>query len=209
MNIIIIDDDRLVCTSLKTILQADPEIHVAALGSSGEDAILLYKQYQPDIVLMDIQMKGISGLDAGEEILKEFPEVRILYLTTFSDNAYIIRALHMGAKGYLIKQEVENIIPALKAVFSGQVVFGSEIVTKLPSLMHTEREFDFTEYGISEREIGVIHLVAKGLSNKEIADALHLSEGTVRNYLSMILDKLQLRDRTQLAVFYFTHVQEF
>lgn len=205
MKIIIIDDDKFVCTSLKTILHADPEIEVVATGTSGEEAIALCKASVPDILLMDIQMGGISGLDAGETILKAHPGAKILYLTTFSDNEYIIKALRIGAKGYLIKQNIETIAPALKAVMSGQSVFGSEIVTKLPSLMDGKKVFDWRNLHINEREQEVIELVAKGLSNREIADTLYLSEGTVRNYLSTILDKLELRDRTQLAVFYYTH----
>jgi len=204
MRILLIDDDRLVCASLTTILQTDPEIQVAASGNSGDDAITLYEEHLPDIVLMDIQMNGSNGLDAGETILKNHPEARILFLTTFSDDDYIIRALRIGAKGYLIKQNIEAIAPALKAVMTGQNVYGSEIVTKLPALMSGRKNgLSFSQFGINEREFSVIELVAKGQSNKEIADALYLSEGTVRNYLSTILDKLQLRDRTQLAVFYY------
>ena len=128
-----------------------------------------------------------------------------MFLTTFSDDEYIIKALKLGAKGYLIKQNFESILPALHAVESGQSVFGSEIVTKLPELMQSGDKFDFAARGVSPRELDIISLVAKGLSNKEIAEALFLSEGTVRNYLSAVLDKLELRDRTQLAVFYFNH----
>lgn len=206
MRILLIDDDRLVCASLSTILQADPEIQVAASGNSGDDAIALYEEHRPDIVLMDIQMNGSNGLDAGEVILKNHPDARILFLTTFSDDDYIIRALRIGAKGYLIKQNIEAIAPALKAVMTGQNVYGNEIVTKLPTLMSGRKEdLNLSQFGINEREFSVVELVAKGFRNKEIADALYLSEGTVRNYLSTILDKLQLRDRTQLAVFYYRH----
>lgn len=203
MRIIIIDDDRLVCTSLKTILQSDPEIKVIAIGNSGEEAIALYEELSPDILLMDIQMKGLSGLDAGEQILNKHTNARILFLTTFSDSNYIVKALHIGAKGYLIKQNIETIAPALKAVMAGQNVFGNEIVSKLPFLIHEEESNRIQNINISERENEIICLVAQGFSNKEIADTLYLSEGTIRNYLSTILDKLGLRDRTQLAVYYY------
>lgn len=205
MKLIIIDDDQFVCMSLKTILQADAEIEVAAMGNSGEAAIELYELHRPDILLMDIQMKGIGGLTAGERILNVHPQARLLFLTTFSDDEYIVKALRMGAKGYLIKQNIESIAPALKAVMSGQSVFGSEIVNKLPLLMgagQPGQPADLCESKLGEREMDITRLVAQGLNNKEIADALFLSEGTVRNYLSTILDKLQLRDRTQLAVSY-------
>ena len=202
MRIIIIDDDKFVCMSLKTILQADDEIEIDAMGNSGEEAVRLYEQYRPDIMLMDIQMGGMSGIEAGKQIIGRFPHARIIYLTTFSDNEYIINALRIGAKGYLIKQNVETIPCALKAVMSGQSVFGNEIVNKLPELMSDGRKFKWEDYDINEREERVIELIAKGMNNKEIADRLYLSEGTVRNYISIILEKLKLRDRTQLAVFY-------
>lgn len=207
MNIIIIDDDQLVALSLKTILESDPEIKVTAVGSSGKDAILLFEKYQTetDILLMDIRMAPMSGLEAGEKILKQDPLVKILYLTTFSDDEYIIRALHIGAKGYLLKQNYESILPALKAVYSGQSVFGGEIVRKIPELMQNTEHYNYRSHGILPKELEIIKLVADGLSNKEISETLYLSEGTVRNYLSTILDKLDLRDRTQLAIFFYQH----
>lgn len=207
MNIIIIDDDQLVALSLKTILESDPEIKVTAVGSSGKDAILLFEKYQTetDILLMDIRMAPMSGLEAGEKILKQDPLAKILYLTTFSDDEYIIRALHIGAKGYLLKQNYESILPALKAVYSGQSVFGGEIVRKIPELMQNTEHYNYRSHGILPKELEIIKLVADGLSNKEISETLYLSEGTVRNYLSTILDKLGLRDRTQLAIFFYQH----
>lgn len=203
MNVILIDDDTLVCLSLKTILQTDPEIMVSAVGTSGEEAVSLYETYQPDILLMDIQMKGIGGLKAGETILHHYPDARILFLTTFSDNEYIIKALGMGAKGYLIKQDIDSLIPALHAVMSGQNVFGNEIATRIPTLFRSSPSFSPEASGLNQREAEIMELVAKGLNNKEIADSLFLSEGTVRNYISTLLDKLNLRDRTQLAIFYY------
>ena len=202
MNIIIVDDDRLVCMSLKTILQAEEGIHVLATGESGEEAVHLYDRYEPDILLMDIQMGGGSGLEAGEEILKRHPAARILFLTTFSDDEYILKALKIGSKGYLIKQDVASIVPALHAVMSGQSVFGNEVMARLPELMKQDEGADLSGYSMGEREKELVRLVAEGLNNREIADAMCLSEGTVRNYLSAVLEKLGLRDRTQLAVFY-------
>ena len=133
------------------------------------------------------------------------PGRNILLLTTFLDDEYIIRALKLGARGYLLKQNYNSIIPALKAVFSGQTVYGNEITAKLPNLLTGQKTFPWETYHIGPRELEVIALVAQGMSNKEIARSLYLSEGTVRNYLSAILDKLNLRDRTQLAVFYLKH----
>ena len=148
-------------------------------------------------------MKEMSGLEAAEQILQNHPQAKILFLTTFSDDEYIVKALNIGAKGYILKQDFEGIAPALKAVYGGQSVFGGEIVGKLPVLMQTKEAFDYEQYDIHEKEQSIIELVAEGLSNREIADKLFLSEGTVRNYISTILEKLGLRDRTQLAVFYY------
>ena len=206
MKIIIVDDDCLVAGALKTILEANPDIEVTATGSDGEEACSLYREYLPDILLMDIRMKGMDGLEASRKILGEFPEAKILLLTTFSDDEYIVEALRIGAKGYCLKQDFAAIVPSLNAVMSGQSVFGGEIVNKLPVLMQNKESFDYASYDISEKEQEIIHQVALGCSNKEIAEALFLSEGTVRNYISSILEKLSLRDRTQLAVFYYQHL---
>lgn len=205
MRIVIADDDMLVSGALRTILEKDQDIEVQGIASNGKEAIELYRKYEPDVLLMDIRMSPMSGLEASEEILKEKPEAKILLLTTFSDDEYIVKALKCGVKGYLLKQDYASILPALRAVCSGQTVFGAEIVSKIPDLIRKEDEFDYAARGINEREKKIIRLIADGNSNKEIAAELYLSEGTIRNYLSSILDKLQLRDRTQVAVFYYQH----
>ncbi len=205
MKIIIVDDDCLVAGALKTILEANEDVTVCAVGSDGRDAVQLYRNLLPDVLLMDIRMKEMNGLTASEIILKEFPDAKILLLTTFSDDEYIVKALRLGAKGYLLKQDYASILPALRAVCSGQTVFGSEIMSKIPALLPSSHTFDYNACDINERELEIIHLIAEGLSNKEIASQLFLSEVTVRNYLSSILDKLDLRDRTQVAVFYYQH----
>lgn len=216
MNIVIIDDDQLVALSLQTILESDDNIHVAATGSSGAEAVKLYDELSPDVLLMDIRMENMNGLEASEAIISAHPDARILLLTTFSDDEYIIKALSLGAKGYILKQNFESIAPAVLAVYNGQTVFGEEIVGKLPGLLgksaasqnvQVERSpFAGLEYELSSKELDIIKLVADGLNNKEISQSLFLSEGTVRNYISSILDKLQLRDRTQLACFYYKHL---
>lgn len=205
MKIVIVDDDRLVSLSLKTILETNNEIQVLAVGENGTEAVLLYKKYKPDVLLMDIRMQGMSGLEAAGTILKQDSSANILFLTTFLDDEYIVQALHLGAKGYILKQNFESLIPALKAVANGQSVFGSEIITRLPEFLASSSSFDYASKGITDKEQEIIELVADGLSNREIARQLFLSEGTVRNYLSSVLEKLQLRDRTQLAVFYYQH----
>lgn len=204
MKILIVDDDKLVSLSLKTILEASDQVEIVGIGNDGPSAIELYESLNPEILLMDIRMEGMSGLEAGSRILKAHPDAKILFLTTFSDDEYIVKALHMGAKGYILKQNFESIVPSLLAVWGGQTVFGNEITGKLPTLIKKpSTTFDFHHYHITEKEMEIIEQVAEGLNNKEIAEKLFLSEGTVRNYLSTILEKLDLRDRTQLAVFYY------
>ncbi|MPW25731.1 response regulator [Alkalibaculum sp. M08DMB] len=204
MKVFIVDDDKIVSSSLKIILEEDPEIFVVATGTSGDEAIKGYERYNPDILLMDIRMGSVSGLEAGEIILSNNSEAKILFLTTFLDDDYIIKALNIGAKGYMLKQDFNSIIPALKAVYMGQNVYGNEIISKLPTLMNRNNKSNtYIDYGITEKEHNIILQIAEGFSNKEIAAHLYLSEGTIRNVISSILEKLELRDRTQIAVDYY------
>ncbi|MGN0612400.1 MAG: response regulator transcription factor, partial [Porcipelethomonas sp.] len=151
MNIIVVDDDNLVAISLKTILEASGQVTVLAIGSSGEEAIELYEKHTPDVLLMDIRMNGMTGIEAGEIILKKHPDAKILYLTTFSDDEYIVQALKIGTKGYILKQNFECIVPALKTVMEGQTVFGDDVITRLPTLMSHSSGIDYEKYGISEK----------------------------------------------------------
>ncbi len=205
MRILIIDDDTLVVESLKTILEADEEIEVVEKANSGKEAIKLYRSLKPDVLLMDIRMEGMTGLEAAEMILKEYCDAKILFLTTFQDDEYIIMAFRIGAKGYILKQDFASINAAVKAVFMGQRVFGDEIITRIPTLISNPKA-SINNFDLTEKEIEIISEVANGLSNKEIAKNLFFSEGTVRNYISVILEKLNLRDRTQLAIFWYKHI---
>ena len=208
---LIVDDDPFVRMSLQTILEAQDDVEVCALGDDGDEAAELFERERPDVLLMDIQMPGSGGLDAAERILAAHPSARIVFLTTFSDDEYIVRALRLGAKGYLIKQEVATIAPALRTVMAGQSVLGSEVLDRMDALMHRgaaaappapAAASDLND-DLTERERAIVELVAEGLDNKEIAAKLYLSEGTVRNHISAILQKLDLKNRTQLVVRYY------
>lgn len=203
MRVIVVDDDKLVCVSLKTILEVEKDISVVGTGHNGKEGIDLYNSLKPDILLIDIRMESMTGLEAAESILNTNKNAKILFLTTFSDDEYIIKAFKIGAKGYIIKQNFECIVPSLRAVHMGQSVFGDDIVSKIPSLINESSKADFSTFGVTEKELDIITTVAEGLSNKEIATKLYLSEGTVRNSITTILEKLKLRDRTQLAIFYY------
>lgn len=209
IRVCIIDDDPFVRMSLQTILEAQDDVEVCALGGDGDEAVALFDRERPDVLLMDIQMPGTGGLDAAERILAAHAEARVVFLTTFSDDEYIVRALRLGAKGYLIKQEVATIAPALRTVMAGQSVLGNEVLDRMDALMRSASAPSASSAGggvhggLTEREAAIVELVAEGLDNKEIAAKLYLSEGTVRNHISAILQKLDLKNRTQLVVRYY------
>ena len=213
MRVAIADDDPIVCSSLSTILEATGTADVAWTANTGADTVNRYREDAPDVLLVDVQMPGMNGLEASESILSAYPDARILVLTTFADESYIAKALEIGTKGYLIKQDVSSVIPAVQAVMAGQAVMGAEVLGKLragirPSAPKTPTDSDnIAVDGISERfaslterEREVLELVAEGLDNREIAARLFLSEGTVRNRISGILAKTNISNRTKLAV---------
>lgn len=204
IRIAIIDDDNLITMALSTILHAVPELEICGIGSSGAEAVRLYEKEKPDVLVMDIRMKDMDGLSALETILSKNPDAKVLLLTTFLDDEYIIRAIRLGARGYLLKQDYGALPAAIKAAAAGQVVFGEEVTAKIPGLLTGRHPEGFDASSLTEREAMLCKYVADGLSNKEISEKLFLSEGTVRNYLSSVLSKLNLRDRTQLAIYYLT-----
>lgn len=199
----VIDDDPFVCASLETILGAQPDIEVVATGTSGSEAEALFAEHDPEVLLMDIQMPGGDGLSAAERILASHQHARIVFLTTFSDDEYIIRALRLGAKGYLIKQNVADIAPAIRSVAAGQSVLGDEVVGHIARDVMGGMPRRIAEAGLTERELEVVELIAQGYDNHEIAERAFMGEGTVRNHISSILAKLGLKNRTQIAVLYY------
>lgn len=199
-KLVVIDDDYLVVQALETIVNSKENLSVVATGHSGQEAIDLYQEHQPDLLLMDIRMEPMSGIEAAAEILKRDSSAKILFITTFQDDEYITKAMSLGCRGYILKQNIKGIVPAVEAVENGHLVFDSQIIQ---SIHPSKAEVNLKE--LTERENQLLRLVADGLNNKEIADILFLSEGTVRNYVSALMEKLQLRDRTQLAVYYYKH----
>lgn len=206
MKVILMDDDELVCFALKTILEAS-NICVLAIGHHAKDALALYELHNPDIMIMDIRMGEMSGLDGAQMILDKHSDAKILFLTTFTDDEYIIRALRMGAKGYFLKQNYEGIAYSLQTIQQGQSVFGECIVSKIPGLLQSNYKSESNDYRLTSKEMDLVRCVADGLSNKEIAATLFLSEGTVRNYLSIVCDKLNVKNRTQLVIFYYQNLK--
>lgn len=207
IRVMIVDDDPLVSESLKIILDSEDDIEVVAALSSGAQAVDLALSSKPDVTVMDIRMDGMNGLEAAEKIIAADRGSKIIFLTTFLDDEYINRALKLGARGYIIKQDAAALATGVRAVYNGQSVFGGKIVDRLPDLLNRKEKFNYEEFGITEKEQTLIELVADGMSNKEIADKMFLSEGTVRNLMSSVLAKLDLRDRTQLACFYYQKIK--
>lgn len=216
MKVLIVDDDALVTQSLATILSVEPDVEVVGRGGSGPEAVEKHRELNPDILLLDIRMPGGDGLGAAEQILAEDEDARIIFLTTFSDDEYIVRALRMGARGYLIKQDVARIAPALRSVMAGVSVLEGEVIERSaamglggrgPARGNGQVPRSAVFESLTEREYEVVEAVAEGLDNADVADRLFMSEGTVRNHISSILAKLGLRNRTQVAVLYYRSAQ--
>ena len=207
MRVVIADDDAVVVESLRIVLDAQPDIEVVGCGTDGADAVRLAADSAPDIVLLDIQMPGMDGLSAAERILAAPVPPRVVFLTTFSDDEYIARALALGAAGYLIKQDVAGVAPALRAVMAGRSVLEGEVLERAVALgagVPVAEKPDLTAIfpQLTDREREVVALIAEGLDNREVAAAAYMGEGTVRNHISSILAKLHLKNRTQIAVAY-------
>lgn len=198
MKILMVDDDLLVLNALSTILgKSGFEIVLATTDS--KKAVETYKESEIDVVILDIRMKEVNGVDVAIEMLEYDKDAKIMLLTTFNDRDDIIRALNKGVLGVILKDNVASLIPAIESVSLGNKILDNEL--NLKNLFNTTKK-DFNL--LTQKEIEILEQIAKGLSNKEISEKLFLSEGTVRNYISGILEKLELRDRTQLAIYYYT-----
>lgn len=197
MRVMIADDDPLVVSSLEVILESAGFV-IAATANSGREAVSLYPEAKPDVVLMDIRMEDQDGIEATQAILQRDPAAKILLLTTFTETEYIRHAMAVGARGYVLKQHYKDLPAAIRTVMEGHVLLDRGIADKA---IVTSDAGDLSS--LTEREREIVERLAAGKSNREISEELYLSEGTVRNHLSNILLKLGLRDRTQLVVYYY------
>ena len=211
IKIMIADDQELIRESLKIILSTNEDFHVIDLVSNGNEVIDSIHKEVPDVILMDVRMPEMDGVTCTKIVKKTHPLIKIIVLTTFDDDEYIYNALKFGASGYLLKGvALEELSSAIHTVLDGGSIIHPKAATKVVKLfteLDQNNNFETIETNgdinnLSKTEWTVIEKVSSGLSNKEIAQILHFSEGTVRNYLSVILDKLQFRDRTQLAIWY-------
>ncbi|MDR2558432.1 MAG: response regulator transcription factor [Oscillospiraceae bacterium] len=202
MKLLIVDDDGLIRDSLKILFETK-ESWTAITAENGAAALEMCREEQPDIILMDIRMPVCDGVEATRKIKAEFPNVKIIMLTTFTDDGYISSAINAGAEGYLLKSTpADGIVERIRAVEKGALVFDKGVNLNVGRDTRIAPNFP----GLTARENEILSLVATGLSNNEIAAKLFLSQGTVRNAVSAILEKLELRDRTQLAVYYWKNI---
>jgi two-component system, NarL family, response regulator len=192
IRILIVDDHPVVRDGLRAILDRQPDLTVVAEASTGEGALAEFRRHRPDVTLMDLRLRGMSGVEATERLCREFPGCRVLVLSTFQIEEEIYQALRAGARGYLLKDASrEELLSAVRGVYRGQRPISPEAVDRLAARL--------PESDLTPRELDVLRLLVRGRSNKEIAAALSLTEGTVKGYLHDIFGKMGVADRTEAA----------
>lgn len=202
IKVIIADDDDLIRESLKIILSIDDELDVVQGFKNGEEAMKYCLTNEVDIALLDVRMPIMNGVQATKEIASR-TKTKVIILTTFDEDEYISKALKYGAKGYLLKNNPpDNIINTIKMVYKGNSVIQQEVLEKVTNNIFESNNTSINKDIFTEREIEIIKAISEGLSNKEIAGKLYISEGTVKNYISSILNKTNLSHRTQIAINY-------
>jgi DNA-binding NarL/FixJ family response regulator len=198
----IVDDQPIVRDGLKLILSLSEEINVLCTASNGEEAVEMCEKYEPDIILMDIRMPVMDGVKATRIIKERYPKVRIIVLTTFNDDSFIFEALKNGASSYLLKDvESGELINTIKIIYLGGTMLQNSVAARLVNKMNELSSQKSSTDNLTQRELEISKLVAEGLSNKEIASKLFITEGTVKNHISSILSKLGLSHRTQIALY--------
>ncbi len=208
IKIIICDDQAVVRDGLELLLGLEKDIQVAGCAQDGAEAVELTAHHLPDLVLMDLKMPGMNGIEATRQIRAKFPQVKVLVLTTYDDDEWVFDAIRAGASGYLLKDTPrEKVVEAIRGTVSGRSFVDPAVAGKLLDQVasHQTQPTSLLTEKLTEREADVLNLLARGLNNAEIAGQLHLSEGTVRNHVSAILDKLGVSDRTQAAVIAIQH----
>jgi DNA-binding NarL/FixJ family response regulator len=204
IKLLLVDDQNLIRQGLKALLELEPDLQVVGEAENGEVAIECVKTLAPNVILMDIRMPVMDGVTATREICRQFPDVNILVLTTFDDDTYVAAAIKYGAKGYLLKDTPsEEIAAAIRAVDRGYTHLAPGMLAKAMSGQSdkTVAALPPEVNDLTPRELEVLKLIAKGANNREIAQVLYISEGTVKNHVTNLLNRLNLRDRTQAAIF--------
>ncbi|MGI2294302.1 response regulator [Paenibacillus sp. GXUN7292] len=210
IRILLAEDQVMIRQGLRFMLETDPGIRVTGEANNGKEAIALCEKQFFDIAVLDIRMPEMDGIEASKIIHDRWPNMRLLILTTFDDNDYVMNALKIGVNGYLLKNgDTESLIRSIKSAFAGGLSIEDQIAAKvMPVLLGKQEkkaEKNEPDPSLTPRERIILTCIGEGLNNREIADKLALSVGTVKNYVTQILNKLELRDRTQLAIYAISH----
>lgn len=206
IRLLLADDQSLICQGLQAVLDQEPDLQVVGLAENGEAAIAQVAALQPDVVLMDIRMPVMTGIEATRLITEQFPNTKVLVLSTFDDDRDIAQAMRAGAKGYLLKDmPASELIEAVRSVHRGycQMAPGlmEKLLTNVPDTDSEQRNVAAEIKQLPSRERDVLRLIGQGHTNREIATQLHLAEGTVKTYVTHLLNRLVLRNRSQLAIY--------
>ncbi|SDJ78980.1 response regulator transcription factor [Sediminibacillus albus] len=203
VRILLAEDQALVAQGLKMMIETDEELQVTGEAKNGKAAIDLCETQQFDMAVLDIRMPEMDGLEAARIIRNRWPAIKILMLTTFNDDEYALQALRIGAHGYMLKDaDAETLIHSVKSCLAGGIQLQGEVAAKvMPRLLNAAKPEPQMKHFLTPRELDILKRIGEGRSNKEISGELALSVGTVKNHISQLLDKLELRDRTQLAIY--------
>jgi len=208
MKILLCDDQAVIRDGMEMLLQLEKDFQIVGTAQDGYEAVELTETKQPDLILMDLKMPGMNGIEATREIRKKHPDIKILVLTTYDDDEWVFDAIRAGASGYLLKDTPrQKIVEAIRGTMEGKSFVDPAVAGKLLNQVsnnQTQPASILTDK-LTERELDVLRLLAKGMTNTDIAGQLHLSDGTVRNHVSAILEKLGVSDRTQAAVIAIQH----
>jgi DNA-binding NarL/FixJ family response regulator len=206
--ILLVDDHEVVRLGLKSLLEHSDKFEVVAEAGTAKDAVMMVEKYHPDVVLMDIRLPGVSGIDACQEITERWPDVRVVILTSYAEDEMLFSAIRAGASGYVLKQiGAEGLITAIEAACRGEALLDPAVTQRVfQEVRRAVKEEEAAAFAnLSQQEKYVLALVSEGKTNREIAEALFLGEGTVRNYVSSILSKLGVSNRAEAAAYAVTH----
>ncbi|NEQ54027.1 MAG: response regulator transcription factor [Leptolyngbya sp. SIO3F4] len=203
IRLLLVDDQDLIRRGLNALLTTAPNLEVVGEADNGQEAVVLVAQLNPDVVLMDVRMPIVDGVSGTRQICQQFPDTKVLMLTTFDDQEYVAQALQAGASGYLLKDTpFDELTQAIDLVYKGYTQIGPGLANKVlahPAVMVQSGDLEKWT-ALTDREKDIVRLVSQGYNNREIAQSLHIAEKTVKNYITSILNQLDLRDRTQLAI---------
>lgn len=208
IRVVLADDHVLFRQALRHLLETESDVRVVGEADDGATAIELVKHYLPDVIVLDVSMPAVDGISAAQQLRELYPQLGIIMLTMFAEDAQVIRAIRAGADGYLLKNiESKRVVEAIRAVARGESIIDPELASKVMNEFRrlSDIEDGVNVAGLTDRELALLQLVANGLSNKEIAEELGLAESTVKNRLSILFQKLDVKDRTQAAIYAMTH----